>query len=378
MEMKKIKKKLKKELRHIVAIIRKKLIVNYYKTNFNKNVLISYIDNPFKNRNKVVSHSNQEEALVISKVFKELGFNVDIVKYGYKSEIKLKKYDLIFGFGNVFEKSFYDEDFRGKRIFYATTAEPTFQMKVDIERTKEFNKRNNTNLLPKRLCDGFWPLSWSLSDVIIMIGNDWTKSTWEKRYDGLILKQVGSNVFFENFKISEKQFAFIGSLAAIHKGLDLCIEIFKSLPQEYVLNIFAHYEEDFFEIYGKLPENIKFHGFKNINSDEFKNILGKCSFIIAPSCSEGQMTSLILGIGNGLLPLATRESGVDLPEELIIEKFDSEYLKDKILEIYNLEEKEYNEKILKLQNRIKQEHTLKAFEECFRENIKIISEKIFK
>lgn len=372
-------KKLKKEIRYIIAIFKKKIIINYYKTNFRKNILISYIDNPFKNKNKVISHSNQEEAIIISKIFKELEYNVDIIKYNYKNEIKLKKYDLIFGFGDVFEKSFHDKDFKGKRIFYATTAEPIFQTDVDIKRTKGFNKRHKTNLLPIRLCDGFWPLSCSLSDAMIMIGNDWTKSTWKRVYDGLILKQVGSNVFFEDiykYKTEDKEFIFIGSSGAIHKGLDLCIEIFKELSPKYILNIFAHYEKDFFDVYGKLPENIKFHGFKNINSEDFKKVLGKCSFILAPSCSEGQMTSLILGIGNGLLPLATKESGVDLPEEFIINELNLEYLKNKVLEIYNLEEKEYKEKVLKLQNKIKNEHNLKSFEECFRKNIKIVNAKI--
>ena len=193
------------------------------------------------------------------------------------------------------------------------------------------------------------------------------------------MKQVGSNIFFEDthkYKTEDKEFMFIGSSGAIHKGLDLCIEIFKELSPKYILNIFAHYEEDFFDVYGKLPENIKFHGFKNINSEDFKKVLGRCSFILAPSCSEGQMTSLILGIGNGLLPLATKESGVDLPEEFIINELSLEYLKNKILEIYNLEEKEYKEKVLKLQNKIKNEHNLKSFEECFRKNIKMVNSKI--
>lgn len=121
--------KIKKRNKIYNSSIQKKIIINYYKTNFRKNVLISYIDNPFKNKNKVISHSNQEEAIIISKIFKELEYNVDIIKYNYKNEIKLKKYDLIFGFGDVFEKSFHDKDFKGKRIFYATGAEQDFSSK---------------------------------------------------------------------------------------------------------------------------------------------------------------------------------------------------------------------------------------------------------
>ena len=345
-------------------MIKNKVIKNYYKTNYSKNILISYINNSFLNK-KITTHSNNKEVMVISRIFEKMGFNIDIIHFKYNKNIDLKKYDIIFGFGDIFEKSFYDKNFKGKRIFYATTAEPTFQIDAD-------------NLLPNRLCDGFWPLSWSLSDTLIIIGNDWTKSTWEKRYEGLILEQVASNIFFEDFykyKTNDKEFVFIGSFGVIHKGLDLCIEVFRELPSNLILNIFAHYEEDFFDVYKKLPENIKFHGFKDINSKEFKKILGKCSFILAPTCSEGQMTSLILGIGNGLLPLATKEAGIDLPEEFIIEP-QIDNIKNKILQVYNLEENEYKEKSLKLKEKVQQEHSLKAFEYCFEKNMNILKEKL--
>ena len=356
-----------------------KIIKNYYKKNFSKHILISYINAPFLNK-KLTTHSNQQEALIIARIFDELEFNVDIINFQCNRNLNLKKYDIIFGFGDIFEKSFYDGNFKGKRIFYATGAEQDFQVNSEIRRVKEFNKRHKSNLLPKRLPPSYWPLSYSFSDVIILIGNDWTKKTWEKIYDGIILKQVGSNIFFEDFdkyKTKDKEFVFIGSSGAIHKGLDLCIETFRELPSNFILNIFAHYEEDFLSVYKELPENIKFHGFKDINSKEFKKILGKCSFILAPTCSEGQMTSLILGIGNGLLPLATKESGVDLPEEFILKNLESSYLKNTILEIYNLNDEEYEKNIFKLQEKIKKEHSLEAFEKCFRKNIMTINNKIF-
>lgn len=48
------------------------------------------------------------------------------------------------------------------------------------------------------------------------------------------------------------------------------------------------------------------------------------------------------------------------------------YLKNKIIEIYNLEKKEYIEKILELQKKIREKHNLRTFEECFKKNIEII------
>lgn len=377
--LEKLKNRVKKSEYLMIILARftkkNKIIKNYYKTQYEKNVLISYINQPFYNKKNLNSHSNQKEALVISKIFKELNYNVDIINFQCNKRINLEKYDIIFGFGDVFEKSFYNNKFKGKRILYATGAEPIFQTFAEIERVKEFNRRHETKLLPKRLPPSFWPLSYSLSDAIILIGNEWTKGTWKKIYDGIILTQVGSNIFYNDVKIKNKEFVFIGSFGAIHKGLDLCIEVFKELSSEYILNIFCSYEKDFFEVYGELPCNIIFHGYMDIESVEFKKILERCSFILAPTCSEGQMTSLILGIGNGLLPLATKESGVDLPEELILKENSIFYLKNKIREVYSMKSDIYEEIIKKLQKKIKKQNSLDAFQKNFDKNLKYILEK---
>lgn len=355
------------------------IVRNYFKTNYTKNLLITYINNPFlKNlQNGSVTHSNQNEVKVIAKIFSNFNYNVDIIEYTYDEKLSLKEYDLLFGFGDIFEKSFYSKEFKGKRIFYATGAEPSFQINAEIKRVKEFNKRKNTSLLPKRLPPNFWPLSSFMSDAMIVYGNEWTISTWKNIYDGSILEQIGSNSFFDmkNYKTKEKEFVFIGSAGNIHKGLDICIDIFKELDSRYVLNIFSAYEEDFFQVYGELPENIKFHGFVDLTSEYSKKIIEKSKYILAPSCSEGQMTSLLLGIGNGLLPLATRETGVDLPKEYYLESVDSEYIKNKIEAVYMIEDKELTEKIDSISIEFSTKYTLKKFEECFVENIKILKEK---
>lgn len=354
-----------------------KIIKNINRTNYNKNILMLYINEPFLKNKKKNLHSNQMEAEIIAKLFEEYEYNVDIGSFLCNKNISLKKYDVIFGFGDIFEESFYKEDFKGKRIFYATGAEQSFQIYSEINRVKKFNERNNVKLLPKRLPPNFWALSFYMSDAIIMIGNNWTKSTWSKKYDEIILKQIGSNEFLSDLYEERlgKEFVFIGSSGAIHKGLDICIDIFKKLENKFILNIFCNYEEDVFKVYEPLPSNIKFHGFKDLKSDYFKNVLKKSKFILAPSCSEGQMTSLISGIGNGLYPLASHETGVDLPQECYLENINEDYIKDQIENLYGIEDKLLDEKRIKLQKLIRQNHSLKKFEKNFRSNLNILKEK---
>ena len=97
-----------------------KIIKNIYNTEYEKNILITYINKPFLKRYKATGHSNEKEAKIITDIFKESGYNIDVVDYRINKKVSLKKYDLIFGFGDIYEKSFFDKEFKGKRIFYAT------------------------------------------------------------------------------------------------------------------------------------------------------------------------------------------------------------------------------------------------------------------
>lgn len=97
-------------------------------------------------------------------MFKKLRYNVDIINFTYKGEIKLEKYDVIFGFGDIFEKSFYDKSFKRKRIFYTTGAEQGFQIEAELKRIKEFNNRYKVKVLPKIMSKVLWNNSYYFSD----------------------------------------------------------------------------------------------------------------------------------------------------------------------------------------------------------------------
>jgi len=153
-----------------------RVLKNIFKTSYYKRVLISYNINPFLN--KKVTHSNYLESKVIAKIFNDLGFIVDITHYTNQRYLDYSQYDLIFGFGEPFENSFVEKNL--KRIYYATGAHVCYQNYAEIKRVEEVNKKYNSNILPKRVVPWNWSMSTSLSDVLIVIGNNWTKSTYTK------------------------------------------------------------------------------------------------------------------------------------------------------------------------------------------------------
>src|SRR4030065_2669825 len=57
-------------------------VINYFGDNHPKNVLISYITKPFR-KGIDITHTSSAEVLEIAKIFRSLGYNVDVADYDY-------------------------------------------------------------------------------------------------------------------------------------------------------------------------------------------------------------------------------------------------------------------------------------------------------
>jgi len=294
-------------------------INNLYKTTFNKKVLISYITAPF--RKKISSHTNSIEVAIIAEVFHELGYQVYIVNYNKSYEFNSKnKFDVVFGFGVPFKNSFFYKGSKEvKRISYATGAHNSYQNNAEIERIRYLHKRKGLYLSPKRVVDQAWSIYSNLSNLVIVIGNDsFTVKTFQQNLDSPIrainlpLHDRGGGIVNRDYSEAKKHFLWFGSGGLVHKGLDLCIDVFSKLD-DYHLHICGPKEDVFFDLYEKELQfnNIHYHGFVDLKSDSFKSIVTMCAFTLFPSCSEGMSGSLLTTMSAGLLPLATKETGVD-------------------------------------------------------------------
>jgi Glycosyl transferases group 1 len=357
------------------------VLVNVCKSSHKKRVLVSYTISPFlylKN-----GHTNMQESRVIASVFNSLGFIVDVVNFTNKKTIDYLKYDLIFGFGEPFENSFVDKNL--KRIYYATGAHVCHQNYAEIKRVEEVNTKYSSNILPKRLVPWNWSMSTSLSDALIVIGNEWTKST----YDKYTVKQVfpinATALINENSKNIErdiektkKSFLWFGSSGLVHKGLDLCLEFF-SENKNLTLHICGIMEEDFKVIFKEYLENknIIYHGFVDVQSQKFINIVAECSFSILPTCSEGQATSLLTSMGAGLIPISTRYSGIDIDiHGHVLTSINLEVIQNTINKVLLLSNDEIMKQSVKVIDYIKASHMLDTYENNLTKTlIKILNDK---
>lgn len=350
---------------------------NYYKTSFTKNVLISYITLPFRRGNIFANHTNLQEALVISLIFKELGYNVDIAEHNVTLK-SFSKYDIIFGVGDSIEQSFYDRSFKGIRIYYATGACTIYQNDAEIKRLRDVKKRRSAYLLPRRIVP-YWSLSNGYSDALVVLGNKWTCDTYRPYTESPIYPLnatgfVSSEIPERNIAEARKNFFWFGSAGLVHKGLDLCLEFFSKYPG-LELHICGAHETDFFEEFKTElnAPNVHFHGFIDVQSDLFKQIASKCLFTILPSCSEGQATSLLTTMGAGLIPVATISTGININELGIkIESLSVKGVADAVAVAGNYSEEDLSALSFNAKSTIREKHSLEAF----KENMSLILGKI--
>jgi glycosyltransferase involved in cell wall biosynthesis len=73
-------------------------------------------------------------------------------------------------------------------------------------------------------------------------------------------------------------------------------------------------ESDFCRCFRKeLFDTVNIHpvGFLPVLSSKFYDMVGKCTFVISPTAAEGQSGAILQCMATGLIPVVSREAGID-------------------------------------------------------------------
>lgn len=323
---------------------------NVNRSSYPKKVLISYINYPYISKSIKNYHSNKNEVIAIANVFDVLGYQVDVADYRNNRKIRFSKYYIIFGFGCPIENSFKTSS-PIFRVFYATGAHHSWQNRAEIRRVNEFNVKYNSTYLPKRIQKSIFPLQNSIADLNIILGNHWTMSTYENHIKGPKFSLYPTSIvkpimIYRDISRSKKVFVFFSGTGLVHKGLDLCIEFFKT-HQDLKLHIFCNSEEDFFDAIGNLNDyrNIEYHGIADVHSQEFSDIVIESLFTISPTCSEGASTSVLTMMAFGLIPITSYFAGIDIDEVgYYLYDLTVKSIEDKLNQISNVSESQLQER----------------------------------
>lgn len=327
-------KKIKRKIKAIPNFWYKGTKKNVFNSDYSSKALLSYITLPFVKQS--YNHTNYFEAISLARVLNDLGYVVDVIEYtkiGFKN---LDNYDVIIGFGEVFQHYFENHNKPIKTIYYGTGMHVCHQNTATLNRLKDVYLKKGVWLTESaRYVEKTWSYQTTLVDGIVALGNESCASTYRKHYKGKIFSipapcyvtQNAMEILKKRAVTANKSFLWFGSVGLVHKGLDLLLEYF-SKNNELQLHIcgnldsekkfVAAYKEELYK-----NKNIHIHGFIDIDSAKFKKILESCSFIIFPSCSEGGCPSVITTIMNGaLIPIVSKETSISTGNEIVIESLD--------------------------------------------------------
>lgn len=283
-------------------------------------VYIPYITHVFYDQSSIYQHQNQFEAIEIVKVFNQLGYNVYVQNYISERELpQLRNVEIVFGLEPLFEKACKKYNPKHK-IYYATGAYCDHQSNQVRKMTDYFNEKYNTNIPYRRLVEHH--NSTEIATHILLIGSKYTIKTFPTECQSKICIIHQSCQALTNFAVEEEEyknsnhFFFMSSYGNMLRGIPLLLEFFANNPQ-FNLHLVGPIEDDVKDVIDGLNiPNITLHGFIDVNSLHFYNIVRECNFIIYPSGSEGGVPGSVLNAMRfGLIPIVTPWAAFDEIEE---------------------------------------------------------------
>ncbi|MEN6565060.1 MAG: glycosyltransferase [Veillonellales bacterium] len=304
------------------------IVENVNETGYSKNCLLKYITGPF--RQPVSSrpwHQNLWQVSALAGIIGEWGYNVDVIDWVAARIDFTKEYDLVVDI-SPHNRQIYESRLRPdcRELLYATGSSPQWQYRQEELRLAALFERCGVKLKPQTNQEYQYPHPNDF-DHLLLMGNQHTLGTFEnvEKTKVSLLKNNGCIVVPDlDFSLkSSRNFLFLASQPQVLKGLDLLLEVFPCNPQTtlYVCSLFER-EPDFCTLYRQELfhcHNIKPIGFLDTSGPIFREIVRHCSYMILPSCSEGISGSALTAMSFGLVPLLSKECGINEDEGQILE-----------------------------------------------------------
>ena len=335
--------------------------------------LVSYlpIPEPYK-KDYVDSHVIVKESMMLCKVLNDNGYIVDVIRFSNNEFGPKYQYDIVIDhYSNLARLN---DRWKNEplKFFFWNGSYINFHNNAELSRIADIEQRKGVKLEPRRQLENpeFWEESIEISDNIILVGSEQTKSTFPEKYHEKIitLPVMPSTLNYikqeEDFIPEKSEFLYHFGGGAVHKGLYLALEAFAKNPH-LTLNITANVdaEADFKEAYRhelfELP-NIKYLGYIPTHSGLYKEICSRCFAFVAPSCSEGTSVSVVNCTQIGMYPIVSTNTGIIYPDDagIYLRTSTVEELEEAVNKAYNLSDEE-----LKNQIKICQEYAFERYKD---------------
>jgi hypothetical protein len=249
------------------------------------------------------------------RILNSLGYAVDLRRYDDLNVPADRTYDFFLGHTRTFLEIKNKIALKGKAALLVTGSSPEFGNAAQHARSEELFLRRGIRL-PVHAENIVSPARQlhAAADHVLMLGNDFVRSTWYPEYAHKYT--LINNTTVQTLDLGHERhgnYLFISSTGQVHRGLDVLLEVFSKRDDHLHICSSVLQEPDFVaEFRHELFErpNIHTHGFVDTSSALFRRILADCKFVILPSCSEGQSSSVINCMFRGLLPIVPQNVGL--------------------------------------------------------------------
>jgi len=275
------------------------------------------------------SHTHFREARAMVQVFLDLGYAVDFISFKNHTFQPERKYDIFLSARVHFDLIASRLDESCLKIVHLDIAHWAFNNAAALDRVLDVQRRRGVTIPSVRIFE--MNRAIETADVATMVGNGATYETYA--FADKTVFQVPNPAITLNpwedrkdFEACRKSFLWIGSGGLVHKGLDLTLEAFVEMP-EFELTVCgpvlddAVFVSEFRRELFDFP-NIRLVGWVDVTSSGFRELARRTVALVYPSCAEGSAGVVVNAMQFGLIPLISRESGVDIRPDLGL-NFDS-------------------------------------------------------
>lgn len=307
--------------------------------------------------------------------FLELGFSVDIIANENKSFLPKKEYSFFIDTRMNFERLAPLLNKNCVKILHVTTAHPYFHNAAEANRLMALQERKHVTVRSRRFMPPKYAVAVEYADCIT-VPSEFCIQTFGYANKPFYLVPYPAEFVYpwadaKNFESCRSRFLWLGSSGMVHKGLDLVLEAFAGMP-EYHLTVCGPVanEKDFERVYDQElyhTSNIHTIGWIDISSPEFINLADQCVGLVYPSCSEGSAGSVITCLHAGLIPIISRESGVDVSKEVnaVLEDCSIEAIQAAVRQLSGCSIEELERKSRNAWEFARANHTLENFEKQY-------------
>lgn len=287
-----------------------------------KKALVSYLPSPLLKPYQKRNFSNAGIARSIPRALNEMGYSVDVIDLHNMKFIPNKKYDLFFGHtGSNFKKTYENLYIDTVVICFSPGDYWEFANKQEEKRFEDLRQRRGVTLPYDRHhkdpeCEEF---SYSVADGIICLGDNSILEPYSKFPLVVTLNNASyyddhCDKIKKDFEKTRNNFLFFAGGGNVHKGLNLLLEAFSRTDKN--LYICTMLDAEFKEEYKTELQrpNIHFMGWVKTRGNKYYEVVDKCSFIIFPSCSEASAGSVVECLNQGLIPIISRETRIDVSD----------------------------------------------------------------